>query len=500
MASRILLLLLLALPARAQVIGPLLQTEWHQYEPFNNWCPTIDGKSTLVGCVATALTEIMYIYKYPEATLDTLHGWKTEKYNLADVMPGATLKWDLIMDDYDHHYRTHRQKEAVAELSYYAGLACRMKYGVDASGADTERYTESLPRVFGYQYVNMYDRSYYSPGTWRSILIYELSQGHPLLYTGYNQELGGHAFVIDGYDGDTGFFHTGWGYGGAYNGWFDLDVLNPFEDAGDPTEWGRREGFFCNQAALAFSPRPCRPFAADSLRWDVQLDSVSAEALHVGNTCEAVFHFTNNTPDTLTYTYEVLSNSPSDTAFFAQADYVGLSAVTLLPYASASDRVLLRLKEYGTRLLRISPDDEWLSQAVEVEIGATGTTFQPGELEVVEMGEDFASFKLHADGRGMVTWCLFPDEGMQADTDVRHWSLGEDTVTFRRLIPGHTYTLAVRYPWQVIHKYSFTAGATPVESMASVAGSDACFDLQGRRHTGRPDTKVYIRNGRKFAQ
>jgi hypothetical protein len=36
----------------------------------------------------------------------------------------------------------------------------------------------------------------------------------------------GHAFVCDGYDGN-GLYHFNWGWGGAYDGYFKLAILNP---------------------------------------------------------------------------------------------------------------------------------------------------------------------------------------------------------------------------------------------------------------------------------
>lgn len=501
MAIRLLLcVLLLPLTARAQVTGPLLKTQWHQEEPYNMCCPEIKGEKTIVGCVATALTEIMYTYKWPQETRDTLHGWSTDDYELADILPGARIDWEYILPDYEGQY-TDRQAQAVARLSLMAGMACHMNYGTASSGANTYNYLETLQPVFGYPYVHMYDRAYHSPHTWRSILVYELQQGHPLLYTGYSQLFSGHAFVIDGYDPATGLFHAGWGYGGAYNKWVDIDVMNQFEDTADPTPWGRREGLFCNQTALAFSPYECEPFKADSLALDVTLDSISfPKPLCVGNSCEAVFHFTNNTADTLTYTYEVLSNAPQDTALFEQADYVGLSAVVLPPHASTSDPVLLRIKQAGTRLLRVSPDDEWLSQQTTVEISAEEQPFSIGDLEMIALGEDYATFTIGCEGQALITWCLFPDESMQTDTDSRHWSLGQDTITFRNLEPGHTYTLVLRQPWTIRHKLTFTTVPSDVQSPYALRSKDAYYDLQGRRHDGKPRTPIYIWNGKKIAR
>ena len=45
-------------------INPILgETIWGQGTPFNNSCPTYDGQYTATGCVATALSQIMYTHK-----------------------------------------------------------------------------------------------------------------------------------------------------------------------------------------------------------------------------------------------------------------------------------------------------------------------------------------------------------------------------------------------------------------------------------------------------
>jgi hypothetical protein len=47
------------------------------------------------------------------------------------------------------------------------------------------------------------------------------------MHSGYNPNSGsGHAFVIDGYD-SNGLYHVNWGWGGSYDGYFQLNNLNP---------------------------------------------------------------------------------------------------------------------------------------------------------------------------------------------------------------------------------------------------------------------------------
>lgn len=49
-----------------EAVEPLCKTLWAQDKPFNNLCPTNSkNKAYPSGCVATALSQIMYYHKYP---------------------------------------------------------------------------------------------------------------------------------------------------------------------------------------------------------------------------------------------------------------------------------------------------------------------------------------------------------------------------------------------------------------------------------------------------
>ena len=55
----------------------------------------------------------------------------------------------------------------------------------------------------------------------------ELLQGRPVMVAGWTSSGGGHTFVIDGYDTNTGLYHVNWGWGGSYDGWFAMSALEP---------------------------------------------------------------------------------------------------------------------------------------------------------------------------------------------------------------------------------------------------------------------------------
>ena len=65
----------------------------------------------------------------------------------------------------------------------------------------------------------------YSDEVYKALIHEDLDSNKPIIYVGYSND-GGHAWNIDGYDGD--YFHCNWGWGGYQNGYFLLSALNGF--------------------------------------------------------------------------------------------------------------------------------------------------------------------------------------------------------------------------------------------------------------------------------
>ena len=510
---------------KGRVVEPLLQSVRSQEAPFNNRCP-IYGNSTLrcvTGCVATCLEQVMNYYRHPEVLADTLYGWTTDNYVIDTIEPGVRIDWDNILNDYRNGYND-AQAQAVADLVYYCGMASHMNWGVASSSANISRAFEPLWRVFDYQTLYLVPRSRYSTQAWNALLRNELENGRPICYTGHNMALSGHAFNIDGVDKD-GYYHLNWGYGGDYDGYFDLDYLNPFEGRGDETPLGQSEGFFSNQTALFIHPED---FVIDIL------DSLSMAEVHQGVVVDDItlrrepdtqgyviadFSITNHTSDSLDYTFEVLTYLPSDDDIFHQADYVALTSVSLAPGEHKIWPVYCKFSHTGERILAYSGDDVTLPYQMSVTI-TNGTTpilvFGMVDYSLVRYGDNLvANFSMNitnASGSGyagnLVTYCLFP-EGESIDE--RHWEVlslaGATTQTyttsFQHLEDGRTYTLKVRCPWAVQREFTFTVDSS--EATDAINQVPACptvydnryYDLQGRPVV-QPLRGIYIHRGRKI--
>ncbi len=208
-------------------VEPLIDAKWGQSGPYNMNCPLLDGDSTLTGCVATAAAQIMYYHKYPESAkgqgcyvLDGDTVW--------EEMNQYTFDWNNMVDVYDAK-ATDEQKEAVAELMKACGLGAEMNYDPDFSGAYASNVADAFVKNMQYdENVSYVIRDAYTNEEWTNLLKSELEAGRPILYNGYSALFSGHAFVCDGYDTNN-FFHINWGWDGYFDGYFNLNLLNPYD-------------------------------------------------------------------------------------------------------------------------------------------------------------------------------------------------------------------------------------------------------------------------------
>ncbi|MCD8202763.1 MAG: C10 family peptidase [Prevotella sp.] len=219
-------------------IAPLIQTQWGQNSPFNLQCPIIDGSNAVTGCVATTMSQIMYFFKYPtEATTEI------PAYSDYSALPATTFNWDAMTTYYNSAYDTDDSRNAVAELMHYAGQAVQMEYDVSSSGALLESIPPALQNYFGYECGGTIavgaNYKYNELGSFRSysdldnLLYNELKDGYPFILSGVSADDYGHAFIVDGYDGN-GYYHINWGWNGYLDGYFSLCLLNATNDISFP--------------------------------------------------------------------------------------------------------------------------------------------------------------------------------------------------------------------------------------------------------------------------
>ncbi|MBK9629557.1 MAG: thiol protease/hemagglutinin PrtT [Saprospiraceae bacterium] len=195
---------------------PLMNTIWNQRPFYNDLCPG----GSVTGCGATAMAQIMKYWNYPKQGTG-FHSYNHPSYGTLSVNFGnATYDWSRMPND------VRSYNFDVANLMYHCGVAQNMDYSPQTSTSGLYTISEAFKSYFGYKVsTQVYIRENYRTADWVNLLKNELDNARPFLYRGAGTG-GGHFFDIDGYDNNN-FFHINWGWGGAYDGYFTIDALNP---------------------------------------------------------------------------------------------------------------------------------------------------------------------------------------------------------------------------------------------------------------------------------
>lgn len=204
----------------------LLKTaEWNQMAPFNKYTPN----NYVTGCVATAGAIVMKHHGYPaKGTGSHSYTWngKTLTANFEHDYDWASMpaKYDGTNDaDFD----------GVARLMADLGVAVEMNYAKDGSGSYIGDLVTALQKYYGYSKLShLMAIEDVGAEAWNGRLREEIDANRPVLYAASDPAGGGHAFVIDGYKGES--FSVNWGWGGYCDGFYKIGALNP-ESVGKPT-------------------------------------------------------------------------------------------------------------------------------------------------------------------------------------------------------------------------------------------------------------------------
>lgn len=203
-------------------VEPLLPCTWNQGSPYNDLCPediTGPGGHVYAGCVATAMSQVIYYWRYPLQGIGS-SGYNSDYGYLFVDFSEAVYEYEEMTNSIsaDDHYE-------MAEIQYHCGVAVDMMYSGSGSGAYSNDAASALRNNFGYSNtLSLKSKNNYSDQAWADLMKQNLDNGWPMYYTGFGS--GGHAFNLDGYQGDD-YFHFNWGWGGSANGYFYLNNLNP---------------------------------------------------------------------------------------------------------------------------------------------------------------------------------------------------------------------------------------------------------------------------------
>ncbi|MDA3884237.1 MAG: thiol protease/hemagglutinin PrtT [Candidatus Delongbacteria bacterium] len=274
--------------SKKSLLGPLLDTTWGQGYPFNDQCPA----GTYVGCVATAMHQIMRFHQGPDSgvgsnSYNDISGDTTGTHSV-DFTTG--YDWSL-MQTLNGNTSSQQEVDELAKMSYHLGVSIDMDYNTDGSNA---YMTDALTA-----YINNWDATdalYMNMGTvtdssvYSSTIMTELDANRPMQFAGSSAGSGGHSYVVDGYNVDSAagiyLYHFNWGWSGSYDGWYQLNDLTP-----GTLDFTESQEFIYNIEVGSWDPYIYAPvtnlkdsiinYENVSLTWDWEYDSLTLKHFEV---------------------------------------------------------------------------------------------------------------------------------------------------------------------------------------------------------------------------
>ena len=200
------------LPFGEKRVEPLTKTKWGQDEPYNDQCPVVLAPYSrqLTGCVATAMSQLMYYHRYPSKGRGRYVGGNSEKVEIGfdELRP----QWDAMLLEYSTIRSNRQQTGPVAELMGVNARAVSSDFKLTDTSSDHLAARTVLVNFWGYSPVCKFIRSEKQKDL-MAMISQNLQERLPVLVTG-----GGHSFLCDGQNGDYYHFNLGWR--GDANGYY----------------------------------------------------------------------------------------------------------------------------------------------------------------------------------------------------------------------------------------------------------------------------------------
>lgn len=211
----------------------LVQTQWDQSYPYNYCCPedpSGSGGHTYVGCLATAMAQLMRFWAMP-AHGNGDHCYVHEDYGtICADFENTYYDWDNMPNSLNNN-SPEVEKLAVGTLGFHCGVTIDMGYGPDGSGGASGPIPGMMHQYFDYSEANVqFRRDDFETEVWKRMVREQFDMGWPMYYGGCDDD-GCHAFICDGYD-DKDMFHFNLGWGGSSDGWYIIDEA-PYTNPAD---------------------------------------------------------------------------------------------------------------------------------------------------------------------------------------------------------------------------------------------------------------------------
>jgi hypothetical protein len=203
--------------------GGWVETTWHQRSPYNDFCP-IDPDTNIrsaVGCVATAMAQIVNYHKYIGDLQFNPDDRYTAFYSMQVNVDDDSIRLDFPsfskLNDYLASLKYKYQNNIMlmdsdlAALNFACGISVCMGYHYDGSGASAN-ITRALKEKMSY-----FNAEYRTPDSYfYNELKENMMNGLPALLAILQSETSiGHAIVVDGYNTE-GYYHLNYGSGSSW--------------------------------------------------------------------------------------------------------------------------------------------------------------------------------------------------------------------------------------------------------------------------------------------
>ena len=202
-----------------------------------------DTENAVCGCVATAMSQIMFYHRYPEsATVPETPDpcWFGTARLVGDnalQVSGETYEWD-VMVACPADGATLDARKAIGLLTSDAGRSVGMRYSEGESGSFTFKASKSFVDVFGYGqsvYAEFDSSARSAVGSLADdkfvlgrVLLSNLDAGYPVMLGIRDASGGGHEVVADGYgyEDDAAYVHLNMGWSGEDDIWYNLPDID----------------------------------------------------------------------------------------------------------------------------------------------------------------------------------------------------------------------------------------------------------------------------------
>lgn len=213
-------------PVNSIDVKPLVKTRWGQTYPYNSICPktSFSLSNKLTGCVATAMSQVMFYHKYPrngEGHISVLVDGHVEDIDFNSVL----LQWEQMKLSYSTYTNAEDNISQIAKLMYTNALAVSSVFEDTGTSANNLAARTALVNFWHYHPSCQLIKSDDQDRLVR-VIMDNLKKKLPVIISG-----GSHSFICDGAKGEYLHFNLGWG--GSANGYYKIKLSSKEKSSND---------------------------------------------------------------------------------------------------------------------------------------------------------------------------------------------------------------------------------------------------------------------------